>query len=77
MSDLCGSPLAVQSMRQLAREFESCRDMLVALGTENRQHIFVALLEHSGGIRVGDLAQIARLSRPAGSRAESWCMTPV
>ena len=67
MSDLCDSPLAVQSMRQLAREFESCRDMLVALGNENRQHIFVALLEHSGGIRVGDLVQIARLSRPAVS----------
>lgn len=46
MSDICGSQAAARSMQQLAREFSACRDMLVALGNENRQLIFVALLEH-------------------------------
>lgn len=67
MSDICGSQAAARSMQQLAREFSACRDMLVALGNENRQLIFVALLEHPGGVRVGDLAKLARLSRPAAS----------
>lgn len=67
MSDICGSQAAACSMQQLAREFSACRDMLVALGNENRQLIFVALLEHPGGVRVGDLAKLARLSRPATS----------
>ena len=39
-------------MRDLAREFDSCRDLLVALGNENRQLIFMALLESHGGARV-------------------------
>lgn len=55
------------SMRQLAREFDACRDLLVALGNESRQAIFIALLEHPGGMRVGALAQRAGLSRPATS----------
>ena len=67
MSDICGSQAATRSMQQLAREFSACRDMLAALGNENRQLIFVALLEHPGGVRVGDLAKLARLSRPAAS----------
>lgn len=67
MSDICGSQAAARSMQQLAREFSACRDMLVALGNENRQLIFVALLEHPGGVRAGDLAKLARLSRPAAS----------
>ncbi len=37
MSDICGSQAAARSMQQLAREFSACRDMLVALGNENRQ----------------------------------------
>lgn len=67
MSDICGSQAAARSMQQLAREFSACRDMLAALGNENRQLIFVALLEHPGGVRVGDLAKLARLSHPATS----------
>lgn len=67
MSDICGSQAATRSMQQLAREFSACRDMLAALGNENRQLIFVALLEHPGGVRLGDLAKLARLSRPAAS----------
>lgn len=67
MSDICGSQAATRSMQQLAREFSACRDMHVALGNENRQLIFVALLEHPGGVRVGDLAKLARLSHPATS----------
>ena len=67
MSDICASRAAARSMQQVAREFNACRDMLVALGNENRQIIFVSLLEHLGGVRVGDLAELARLSRPATS----------
>lgn len=54
-------------MRELAREFDSCRDLLVALGNESRQLIFMALLESHGGARVGELAERVGLSRPATS----------
>ncbi len=59
--------LIARSMRDLAREFDSCRDLLVALGNENRQLIFMALLESFGGARVGELAESVGLSRPATS----------
>lgn len=67
MGNVCDTQAAARSMRHLAREFDACRDLLAALGNENRQHIFMALLEHPGGIRVGQLAELARLSRPATS----------
>lgn len=50
--------LIARSMRELAREFDSCRDLLVALGNENRQLIFMALLESHGGARAGELARV-------------------
>ncbi|WP_317416362.1 hypothetical protein [Thermophilibacter provencensis] len=50
--------LIARSMRDLAREFDSCRDLLVALGNENRQLIFMALLESHSGARVGELARV-------------------
>lgn len=59
--------LIARSMRDLAREFDSCRDLLVALGNENRQLIFMALLESHGGARVGELAERVGLSHPATS----------
>lgn len=58
---------AAASMKVLAQEFSDARDMLVALGNENRQAIFIALLENPGGVRVGNLAELASLSRPATS----------
>ena len=36
-----------------------------AMGDENRQLIILALLRHSGGMRVGELMEEVRLSRPA------------
>lgn len=75
MSDICGSQAAARSMQQLAREFSACRDMLVALGNENRQLIFVALLEHPGGVRVGDLAKLARLSHSRLRTISRFCRT--
>ena len=60
-------PTAAAAMRELAKQFDGCRDMLVALGNESRQMIFMALLENPGGVRVGDLALLAGLSRPATS----------
>lgn len=59
--------LIARSMRKLTREFDSCRDMLVALGNESRQLIFMALLESFGGACVGELAESVGLSRPATS----------
>ena len=55
--------LIARSMRELAREFDSCRDMLVALGNENRQLIFMALLESHGGARPEPAALPLRAAR--------------
>lgn len=54
-------------MAELADGFLTCRDMFTALGDENRQLIFIALLRHWGGMRVGELTARTNLSRPAVS----------
>ena len=42
-------------IQQLAREFERCRKLLLALGDENRQHLILEMLqiENCSGARVG------------------------
>lgn len=55
------------TMKQIAQEFEQCRPSFTALGDENRQHILIALLQHYGGMRVGEIAEKINLSRPAVS----------
>lgn len=58
---------ASRGLSRLGRKFVDCRDVFVALGDENRQLIFLALLDHYGGMRVGELVDVVGLSRPAVS----------
>ncbi|MDV0445871.1 hypothetical protein MmiAt1_14710 [Methanimicrococcus sp. At1] len=56
-----------KQMKKLAKEFEACQKTLIALGDENRQQILITLLKNYGGMRVGDITEHTRLSRPAVS----------
>jgi len=58
-----------EEISQLAKEFESCRQVLLALGDENRQHIILEMMqmEDCGGVRVGEIAEKTHLSRSAVS----------
>ena len=57
-----------REMMVLSGEFSVCRPVFLAMGDENRQHILLTLLEHYGGMRVGEIASCTNLSRPAVSR---------
>lgn len=53
-------------------EFKGCQKLLSAIGDEARQHIIIQMLasNHSGetrcgGMRVGEIAALSSLSRPA------------
>lgn len=59
--------LAPQRMAALADDFAACRELFVALGDESRQLIFMELLRHWGGMRVGEVTERINLSRPAVS----------
>lgn len=58
-----------KDIQQLAKEFENCKKILLALGGENRQHLMLEMMrmEHCSGIRVGTIAEKTHLSRPAVS----------
>lgn len=58
-----------QDIRQLAAEFDSCRQLLAALGDETRQHLILEMLkiEDCRGARVGAIVKQTHLSRPAVS----------
>lgn len=58
-----------QSVKQLAEEFADCKNMLNALGDENRQHLILEMLkiEDCNGVRVGTITEKTNLSRPAVS----------
>lgn len=58
-----------EDVQQLAKEFESCQEILLALGDENRQHLILEVmkLNQSGGVRVGTITEKTNLSRPAVS----------
>lgn len=56
----------------LLNEFKGCQKLLSAIGDEARQHIIIQMLasNHSGevrcgGMRVGEIAALSSLSRPA------------
>ncbi len=54
----------------LAQGFAKKRELLWALGEQTRQQVLLVLLEQedqTGGLRVGEIAQRAHLSRPAVS----------
>ena len=53
----------------LAEEFESCRQILLALGDENHQHLILEMMRmgECGGVRIGAITEKTNLSRPAVS----------
>ncbi|MGX7205265.1 ArsR/SmtB family transcription factor [Enterococcus pingfangensis] len=55
--------------KQLQYEFSEVSEFLIALGDEKRQAIIIALLEDKAceGLRVTDLTEATKLSRPAVS----------
>lgn len=57
-----------QRLRQIAAGFRACRGAFTALGDETRQLILLVLLEgEPTGVRVGEIAQKAHLTRPSVS----------
>lgn len=62
-----------KEIQMLAQEFRIARPVLTALGDETRIHILLAMLsvassrQHCEGMRIGELAEISSLSRPATS----------
>ena len=54
---------------KLASDFRDCRDVLIALGDENRLHLLYQMMtaEDPMGIRVGEITKRTNLSRPAVS----------
>ena len=58
----------LKQRKRLAAGFKQYRDVFLALGDENRQLIFLVLLENDKvGMRVPDIASQTHLSRPAVS----------
>lgn len=57
-----------EELARLGDEFSDCRCLFAALGDEGNQLIFMALLRHYGGMRVGEIAGEVGLSRAAVSR---------
>lgn len=53
----------------LAEQFDTCRNVLLALGDENRQHLILEMLKigKCNGVRVGEITEKTNLSRPAVS----------
>lgn len=58
-----------EEIDELAREFETCRQILLALGDESRQHLILEMMqmEDCSGVRVGEITERTHLSRPAVS----------
>ncbi|HIS81055.1 MAG TPA: ArsR family transcriptional regulator, partial [Candidatus Scatomonas merdavium] len=48
-----------QEINLLAEEFESCRQILLALGDENRQHLILEMMRmgECGGVRIGAITE--------------------
>ena len=58
-----------EDVHLLAEEFAQCRNILLALGDETRQHLILEMLKMNqcGGVRVGAITEKTHLSRPAVS----------
>lgn len=56
-------------IERLAEEFVRCRNVLIAPGDENRQHLIIEMMRMGdcSGARVGDIAERTHLSRPTVS----------
>ena len=59
----------INEVEALASEFEQCRDVLVALGDANRQHMILEMMKSKKceGLRVNEITEMTHLSRPAVS----------
>lgn len=59
----------LEQIQQLAREFDACRQSLLAFGDENRQHLILEMMQmgQCEGVRVGAITERTHLSRPAVS----------
>ncbi|MDT2523857.1 ArsR/SmtB family transcription factor [Enterococcus raffinosus] len=59
----------MSDLKKIKNEFSEVSDFLIALGDEKRQAIIIALLEDKAceGLRVNDLTETTKLSRPAVS----------
>ena len=57
----------MDEIKQLRDEFVSCQELLTALGDETRLYIIIQMIQISSGkgLRVGEIAKQAHLSRPA------------
>lgn len=57
------------NLDQLFQEFQSCQNILTAIGDEMRQYLILVMLQSGqcSGMRVGDIASRTNLSRPAVS----------
>lgn len=58
-----------EKISALAAQFADCSKILTAIGDETRQHIILEMMKigRCSGVRVGEIAQKANLSRPAVS----------
>lgn len=57
-----------ENRQELAKSFKNFRKVFIALGDENRQQIFITLLENENvGMRVPEITKQTHLSRPAVS----------
>ena len=56
-------------IKKLAEEFVACKDILMAVGDENRLHLMIEMMQmgNCSGVRVGDITEKTHLSRPAVS----------
>lgn len=55
--------------KQIYEELSECKDMLIALGDENRLYMILQMLQlaNERGVRVGEITANTHLSRPAVS----------
>lgn len=57
-----------KQLEEISEKFKICRKTLLAIGHETRQLILLVLLESDfNGIRVGEIAEKAHLTRPSVS----------
>ena len=57
-----------ENLLEIVHGFQKCRNAFTAIGDETRQLILLVLLESDlSGIRVGEIAQKAHLTRPSVS----------
>lgn len=58
-----------KEIKCLTDEFARCKNTLVALGDENRQHLMLAMMQmgQCSGVRVNEITEHTNLSRPAVS----------